>query len=83
MLERIQKVISHAGIASRREAERLITTGRVAVNGCVVTQLGTKVDPKNDKVKVIVFCSTYALRGRKNFKFEKKKASKGLKEFYL
>jgi len=52
MLERLQKVISHAGIASRREAERLITEGRVTVNGCMVTQLGTKVDPTRDKVKV-------------------------------
>jgi pseudouridine synthase len=52
MLERLQKVISHAGIASRREAEQLITEGRVAVNGAVVTQLGTKVDPARDKVKV-------------------------------
>ena len=52
MLERLQKVISHAGIASRREAERLITEGRVAVNGSIVTQLGTKVDPTRDRVKV-------------------------------
>jgi len=52
MLERLQKVISHAGIASRREAERLITAGRVVVNGSIVTQLGTKVDPTRDKVKV-------------------------------
>jgi len=52
MQERLQKVISHAGIVSRREAERLITEGRVAVNGCIVTQLGTKVDPTRDKVKV-------------------------------
>jgi len=52
MQERLQKVIAHAGIVSRREAERLITEGRVAVNGCIVTQLGTKVDPARDKVKV-------------------------------
>jgi pseudouridine synthase len=52
MLERLQKVISHAGIASRREAERLITEGRVAVNGAIVTQLGTKVDLIHDKVKI-------------------------------
>ena len=52
MRERLQKVISHAGIASRREAEQLILEGRVAVNGAVVTQLGTKVDPARDKVKV-------------------------------
>jgi 23S rRNA pseudouridine2605 synthase/16S rRNA pseudouridine516 synthase len=52
MQERLQKVIAHAGIVSRREAERLITEGRVAVNGSIVTQLGTKVDPARDKVKV-------------------------------
>ena len=52
MLERLQKVISHAGIASRRGAEQLITEGRVMVNGDIVTQLGTKVDPTRDKVKV-------------------------------
>ena len=52
MQERLQKVISHAGIVSRREAERLIIDGRVAVNGCVVTKLGTKVDPGRDVIKV-------------------------------
>ena len=48
MQERLQKVIAHAGIASRREAERLIVLGQVAVNGTVVTKLGTKVDPARD-----------------------------------
>jgi pseudouridine synthase len=52
MQERLQKVIAHAGIVSRREAERFITEGRVAVNGCIVTQLGTKVDPARDKINV-------------------------------
>ncbi len=52
MQERLQKVISHAGIVSRREAERLIVDGRVVVNGCVVTKLGTKVDPGCDVIKV-------------------------------
>jgi pseudouridine synthase len=52
MQERLQKVISHAGIVSRREAERLIVDGRVVVNGCVVTKLGTKVDPRCDVIKV-------------------------------
>lgn len=51
MAERLQKVIAQAGIASRRKAEKLITEGRVAVNGKVVTELGTKVDEK-DKVEV-------------------------------
>lgn len=43
-LERLQKVIAEAGIASRRKAEKLITAGRVRVDGKVVTKLGTKVD---------------------------------------
>jgi len=51
-LERLQKVISQAGVASRREAETLIKEGRVVVNGKVVTELGTKVDSNNDKVSV-------------------------------
>lgn len=52
MAERLQKVISRAGITSRREAENLILAGRVAVNGIVVTQLGTQVIPGKDKVLV-------------------------------
>ena len=51
-MERLQKIISQAGIASRRESETLITEGRVSVNGKVVTELGTKVDPTKDKVRV-------------------------------
>jgi 23S rRNA pseudouridine2605 synthase len=49
---RIQKLLSQAGIASRREAERLIKEGRVSVNGKRVTELGSKVDPDKDRVKV-------------------------------
>lgn len=52
MVERLQKIISQAGIASRRHAEKLITDGRVTVNGHVVTELGTKVEPRKDKVAV-------------------------------
>jgi 23S rRNA pseudouridine2605 synthase len=52
MLERLQKYISQAGIASRRHAEQLITAGKVKVNGKVVTELGTKVDAAKDKVEV-------------------------------
>lgn len=52
MVERLQKIISQAGIASRRHAEKLITDGRVTVNGRVVTELGTKVEPRKDKVAV-------------------------------
>ena len=51
-MERLQKVISQAGVASRREAEKLIQEGRVVVNGKVVIELGTKVDINKDKVSV-------------------------------
>ena len=43
-MERLQKVIAQAGIASRRKAEELIVNGKVKVNGKVVTELGTKVN---------------------------------------
>lgn len=52
MLERLQKLISQAGIASRRHAEDLILEGVVTVNGEVVTELGTKADPAKDHIKV-------------------------------
>jgi 23S rRNA pseudouridine2605 synthase len=52
MNERLQKVLAHAGVASRRAAERLIAEGRVSVNGTVVAELGTKVDPARDAIKV-------------------------------
>ena len=45
MIERLQKLISQAGIASRRAAEELIANGEVTVNGQIVTELGTKADP--------------------------------------
>lgn len=50
--ERLQKLLSAAGIASRRAAEKMILEGRVTVNGAVVTELGTKADPATDRVKV-------------------------------
>lgn len=50
-MERLQKVIAQAGIASRRKAEQLILEGKVKVNGEVVTTLGTKVS-KSDVVEV-------------------------------
>lgn len=50
-LERLQKVIAHAGIASRRKAEELILDGRVKVNGNVVKELGVKVG-SSDKIEV-------------------------------
>lgn len=52
MLERLQKILSKAGLASRREAETMITSGRVAVNGVVVTELGSKADPGNDRISL-------------------------------
>jgi len=52
MLERLQKLIAQAGIASRRGAEDLISAGDVTVNGEVVTELGTKADPEKDHIKV-------------------------------
>ena len=50
MQERLQKFLARTGIASRRGAEKLITDGKIRVNGVVVTELGTKVDPVKDKV---------------------------------
>ena len=49
---RLQKVIADSGLASRRKAETLITEGRVTVNGRIVRELGTRVDPGRDHVKV-------------------------------
>lgn len=49
---RLQKIISEAGIASRRKAEELIISGRVRVNGKIVTELGTKADPVRDQIEV-------------------------------
>ena len=50
--ERLQKILAAAGVASRRKAEEIITAGRVAVNGAVVTELGTKADPDADEIVV-------------------------------
>jgi 23S rRNA pseudouridine2605 synthase len=50
--ERLQKILAHAGIASRRKAEELIVAGRVSVNGETVTELGSKADLATDRVKV-------------------------------
>jgi len=51
MLERLQKIIARAGIASRRHAEELIRSGQVRVNGAIVTELGAKADPERDRVE--------------------------------
>ena len=52
MLERLNKLIAQAGIASRRGAEELITNGAVSVNGKIITELGTKADAEKDHIKV-------------------------------
>ncbi|HEY4491829.1 MAG TPA: S4 domain-containing protein, partial [Acidobacteriota bacterium] len=49
---RLQKILSQAGIASRRKAEELILGGRVKVNGKIVKELGTKADPLRDQIEV-------------------------------
>ena len=51
-LERLQKIIAAAGVASRRKAEELIAAGHVQVNGQVITELGTKADPEADHIRV-------------------------------
>jgi 23S rRNA pseudouridine2605 synthase len=50
--ERLQKIIAAAGIASRRRAEELIASGRVSVNGQIVSELGSKADPERDHIRV-------------------------------
>ncbi len=50
--ERLQKILSRAGIASRRKAEQIIQEGRVTVNGTAVTELGSKADLERDHIKV-------------------------------
>lgn len=51
-MERLQKILSQAGIASRRAAEQLMLDGRVTVNGTPVRELGTKADPARDDIRV-------------------------------
>lgn len=50
--ERLQKILSQAGVASRRHAEQLMAEGRVTVNGAVITELGSKADIDRDHIKV-------------------------------
>jgi len=50
--QRLQKILSTAGVASRRAAESYITEGRVSVNGETVTELGSKADPETDDIRV-------------------------------
>jgi len=51
-LERLQKILAAAGIASRRKSEEMILQGMVSVNGVTVTQMGAKADPEHDRIKV-------------------------------
>jgi len=52
MKERLHKVLAHAGVASRRAAERMILDHRIRVNGSLVLELGTQVDPAADHIEV-------------------------------
>jgi 23S rRNA pseudouridine2605 synthase len=51
-VERLQKILSQAGVASRRASEQLMLEGRVSVNGETVRELGTKADPSSDEIRV-------------------------------
>ncbi len=51
-VERLQKILASAGIASRRKAEEFILQGRVQVNGQIVSELGSKADPAHDHIRV-------------------------------
>jgi 23S rRNA pseudouridine2605 synthase len=51
-IERLQKIIAAAGVASRRKAEELITSGHVQVNGTTITELGSKADAETDHIRV-------------------------------
>src|SRR6266581_9241305 len=52
MMERLQKILSQAGVASRRASEQLMLEGRVTVNGVTVRELGTKADATRDDIRV-------------------------------
>ncbi len=66
MLERLQKLIAQAGIASRRASEQIILAGDVSVNGEIVTELGTKADPEKDHIKVRGKLINAKLQNREN-----------------
>src|SRR5215218_8212305 len=51
-MDRLQKILSQAGVASRRASEQLMLEGRVTVNGTTVRELGTKADPAADDIRV-------------------------------
>src|SRR5262249_38908459 len=51
-MERLQKILLQAGVASRRASEQLMLEGRVTVNGATIRELGTKADPASDDIRV-------------------------------
>src|SRR5258708_13098611 len=51
-MERLQKILSQAGIASRRASEQMMLDGRVSINGVTIRELGTKADPSRDDIRV-------------------------------
>jgi 23S rRNA pseudouridine2605 synthase len=64
MEERLQKILSQAGVASRRAAEKMIAEGRISVNGVAVTEPGTKADSDRDEIRVdgrLISCETERL----------------------
>ena len=63
MADRLQKILSQAGVASRRHAEQMILEGRVTVNGAIVSELGSKADFEHDRIKVDgPFCIPHGAR---------------------
>src|SRR5262245_18399753 len=52
MQERLQKILAHAGVASRRHAEKMIATGHVNINKHIITELGSKANAVEDIIKV-------------------------------
>jgi 23S rRNA pseudouridine2605 synthase len=76
--ERLQKVMAAAGVASRRACEKLIQAGRVRVNGQVVTELGTKVDPTQVEIRVDNRVLSLSAPGRSQYVYVKLYKPKGV-----
>ena len=51
MEERLQKYMARCGVASRRKCEEIILEGKIKVNGAIITEVGTKIDPEKDIVE--------------------------------
>ena len=64
-MDRLQKILSHAGVASRRAGEKLIAEGRVTVNGQTVREMGVKADPAHDDIRV----DGRRLKGRERLRY--------------